>query len=90
MLFTLMYNVLQANMFTIFLSSSSSSTKLYLAASNGHDIALDTAEDKWELLPNIGNLIRHISTGKFLGTSTIPLDSTVKLTDQVSIALHRQ
>ena len=77
-------------MFTIFLSSSSSSTKLYLAASNGHDIALDTAEDKWELLPNIGNLIRHISTGKFLGSSTIPLDSTVKLTDQVSIALHRQ
>jgi hypothetical protein len=58
-------------------------------ASNGQDIALETAEDMWELLPdNSGNVIRHVSTGKYLGTSLIPLDSTVRLIDQVSLFLY--
>ena len=42
------------------------------------------AEDEWEL-PDSGNVIRHhVSTGKYLGASLIPLDSTIRLTDQVS------
>ena len=58
-------------------------------ASNSQDIALETAEDMWELLPdNSGNVIRHVSTGKYHGTSLIPLDSTVRLTDQVSLFLY--
>ena len=34
-------------------------------------------EDKWELLPDSGNVIRHVLTWKYLGASLIPLDSTV-------------
>eukprot|EP01036_Dinobryon_divergens_P025616 gene25616-34183_t len=68
-----------ANTFTIKLAGM----ELYLSASNGRDIALsDTVQDKWELLPDSGNVIRHVNTGKFLGISSTFLDSQVRLTVQ--------
>ena len=73
-------NVRQANTFTIKLAGK----ELYISASNGRDIALsDIEQDKWELLPDSGNVIRHANTGKFLGISSTFLDSQVRLTVQV-------